>query len=64
MGRHSNDPVERTVSNHDLVIRHLAKLVDAYRCEQTVGWIRDEEEVERDIQEIIDDAWREIEDRE
>jgi hypothetical protein len=62
MGKHSRD-YNPGVSDHEKVIRHLATLVDAYRCEQTVGWVRDEEEVQRDIQEIVDDAWREVESR-
>lgn len=54
MGKHS--PQE---SDGDRVIRILAKMVDAYRCEQISGYVRTEQEAEADVQEIIDDAWQE-----
>lgn len=57
MGKHSGGPQE---TDSDRVIRVLARMVDSHRAEQIAGWIRSEEEAEADVQEIIDDAWREV----
>ncbi len=57
MGKHSGGPEEL---DSDRVIRVLAKMVDSHRSEQIPGWVRSEEEAEEDVQEIIEDAWREV----
>lgn len=55
MGKHS--PQE---SDEARVIRVLAREVDALRCQAIAGWVRSDDDAEADIQEIIDDAWREV----
>lgn len=59
MGRHTQSiPIVKP--DHDRVILLLATQVDALRCEQLAGFVRTDAEVQRDIQEIIDDAWLEV----
>lgn len=56
MGRHTRSlPV--VTSDADKVIRILAEKVDALRCEQIASYVRTEDEMQEDVQEIIDDAW-------
>lgn len=61
MGRHTRS-IPIVQSDHDRVIRLLATEVDALRCEQIATYVRTDDEVKRDIQEIIDDAWAEVRD--
>lgn len=59
MGRHTQSiPIVKP--DHDRVILLLATQVDALRCEQLAGFVRTDAEVQKDIQEIIDDAWLEV----
>ena len=59
-GRHTRS-IPIVQSDSDRVIRLLAAQVDALRCEQElVGYVRTDAEVERDVQEVIDDAWEEV----
>jgi hypothetical protein len=59
MGRHTQSiPIVKP--DHDRVILILASQVDALRCEQLAGFVRTDDEVQNDIQEIIDDAWQEV----
>ena len=59
MGRHTSSiPIIKP--DHDRVILILATQVDALRCEQLAGFVRSDDEVQQDIQEIIDDAWQEV----
>lgn len=59
MGRHTRSiPIVKP--DHERVIYLLAKQIDAMRCEQLVGYVRTETEAQKDIQEIIDDAWAEV----
>ncbi len=59
-GRHTRS-IPIVQSDSDRVIRLLAGMVDALRCEQQlVGYVRTDAEVERDVQEVIDDAWGEV----
>jgi len=59
MGRHTQSiPIVRP--DHDRVIEILARQVDSLRCEQLAGFVRTQDEVEQDVQEIIADAWNEV----
>lgn len=59
MGKHTASiPIIKP--DHDRVILLLATQVDALRCEQLAGFVRTDDEVQGDIQEIIDDAWQEV----
>lgn len=59
MGRHTRS-IPIVQSDHDRVILLLATKVDALLCEQIASFVRTDEEVQKDIKEIIDDAWAEV----
>lgn len=59
MGKHSCDR-DPQKADSDLVIYHLAKIIDSCRAQQYPDWVRTEEEAEKDILEIIEDAWGEV----